>query len=165
MVSGDMTSPSSVSTAPPFIGWSGAVEAIFARMRARRRPPRLASQKTADCTLFPTAVALERVWPTRLSHEPGVFEAGATWVGAQLRAGGAEGPRSLWDYEISGRFCVLVTDDTTAELRPAMWSVRTRDGALVDGPATLPWFEQLPTSVRTACERHDLRRRPQADGA
>jgi hypothetical protein len=43
---------------------------------------------------------------------------------------------------------VLVTEDATAEPTHAIWSVRDRSGFLLDDPATLPWFDQLPRSVR-----------------
>ncbi len=136
----------SSSTSPRSAG-GRELEAIFARMRAAHAAGS-STENDGGLHVFPTAVALERVWPSRLSHEPGVFEAGENWVDVHLRVGGAEGPRSVWDYEIAGRFCVLVTKDATAEPRHAVWSVRDRAGFLVDDPASLPWFEQLPTSVR-----------------
>jgi hypothetical protein len=134
------------STSPRSSG-GRELEDIFARMRAARAIG-LTSLKDGGFHVFPTAVALERVWPSRLSHEPGVFEAGANWVDVHLRVGGAEGPRSLWDYEIAGRFCVLVTEDASTEPTHAIWSIRDRAGFLVDDPTTLPWFDQLPKSVR-----------------
>ena len=157
----DRASPASTATKNVRLA---EVEALLARMRAAR---------TASCAgegvhLFPNAVVTARSWAAVMSHEPGVFPAGLTWVDYRVRIGSDEGDREDWRLEVEGRFCVVVSDDASADVPAAEWSVHSRDGR--DLPlAAVAGADQLPCSAfvprLSATRRARAMRRLAEDGA
>ena len=140
------------------------VESLLVRMRAART----AAHGGDGVHLFPTTVVTARSWAAEISHEPGAFSAGLTWVDYRVRIGTDEGDRDDWRLEVEGRFCVVVSDDASADVPAAEWSVRSRDGR--DLPlATVSGAEQLPRSAFVprlgATRRARAMRRLAEDGA
>jgi hypothetical protein len=125
-----------------------AVESIFTRMRAA------AAATSADARrgeggvhVFSPVVIEGRAWPAEVSHEPGLFAPGLTWVDYCVRVGNPTGSRTEWNVEVQGRFCVVVGDDPTTQVPEAEWRVRT-NGACAPCPLhTYRWADQLPSSA------------------
>jgi hypothetical protein len=129
-----------------------ATERIFTRMRAAAAVAEVAPRVSeGGVHAFNPVIVASRAWPAQVSHEPGVFEPGATWVLYRVRIGQAVGARTDWKLEVDGRFCVVVGDDPTVPVPDAVWRVRTNDGSTPADANEYPWFEQLPVSTFVPC--------------
>ena len=124
------------------------LEGLFARMRAAAsvRGNGEATRAEGGLHLFATSITNRRAWAADVTHEPGVFPVGETWVGYRVRVGADTGTRATWTTEVEGRFAIVVTDDGTADVPAAIWTARTFDGEIID-VRDMPWFGQLPRSV------------------
>lgn len=122
------------------------LEHIFSRMRMAASLRAAAPSTAAGLVRFPTAVITRRAWAAEVTHEPGVFPVGHTWVGYTVRVGTDDGARNAWTVEADGRFCIVVGDDGTVHVPRAEWRFRDPDGGEV-APADVPWRNQLPCSV------------------
>ncbi len=122
------------------------LEDIFARMRTAAALRNRLAYPAAGLHRFPTVVITRRAWAAEVSHEPGLFPVGATWVTYKVRVGYDDGSRDTWVAEADGRFCVVVADDAGADVPPAEWQLHTAEGHVLT-PDELAWFDQLPRSV------------------
>lgn len=122
------------------------LEQVFSRMRTAAAVRAVARPGQAGIHRFPTAVVTRRAWAAEVSHEPGLFPVGTTWVDYTVRVGADDGTRDGWTVEAIGRFCVVVGDDGTVDVPAACWTFRDADGAELH-PADIAWRHQLPRSV------------------
>jgi hypothetical protein len=124
------------------------LEGLFARMRAAAsvRGNGEATRAEGGLHLFATSITNRRAWAADVTHEPGVFPVGETWVGFRVRVGADTGTRATWTTEVEGRFAIVVTDDGNTDVPAAMWTARTFDGEIIDA-RDVPWYGQLPRSV------------------
>ena len=123
------------------------LESIFSRMRTAASLRHVgALPGGGGLHRFATAVVTRRAWAADVTHEPGLFPVGPTWVTWRVRVGSDDGARLMWTTEAHGRFCVVVSDDPTVHVPSAEWTLRDAAGAFVDA-ADVPWAEQLPRSV------------------
>lgn len=131
------------------------LEALFTRIRVGRNIVAAGELvRVGGIASFPTTIATSRVWAATVSHEPGIFAAGTTWVGYRCQVGQDDGARSSWTHEIEGRFCIVVADELV-DVPAAEWIIRDRSGAIVERPASLDWFRQLPASQLVVLKRNN----------
>ncbi len=122
------------------------LEHVFSRMRTAIAVRAAGRPAEAGIVRFPAAVVTRRAWAAEVSHEPGLFPVGRTWVAYRVRVGADDGVRNGWSVEAEGRFCIVVGDDGTVDVPSAEWRFRDSDGDDID-PIDVPWRYQLPRSV------------------